>query len=323
LSVLAGITSLDIINPKNSWLTLSKHSVDSELLGFAQTAAVPDGFIVEIRIETPGLSDLGFWKAARRQAPESVVSQSNDGRFKTFANEVLLIEDVKAIFDHFYQQFQLHPGFTWRSILDDFLQNVPDDSAPKMASFRYHLDPWKTTRFTCTKCGSESVGSELAGGERFEDGIQRDCPKCHEPVLFLVFETVDELADHPEALTPNERDDLAKRSDFLKKWQAESLTSPEQLPDVRAKKFTLFWDNDRDTEEIIIRTRSRVIWRQPLAYEHYDFFVDALKILKAKYGRALVDVIPTERAHLYLWGDRLSAPEICDAARRKLREEGS
>jgi hypothetical protein len=127
----------------------------------------------------------------------------------------------------------------------------------------------------------------------------------------------------PPIVNPNERDDLAKRSDFVKKWRADRLTSPEQLPDVRAKKFTLFWDNDRDTEEIIIRTRSRVIWRQPLAYEHYDFFVGALKILKAKYGRALVDVIPTERAHLYLWGDRLSAPEICDAARRKLREEGS
>jgi hypothetical protein len=59
-----------------------------------------------------------------------------------------------------------------------------------------------------------------------------------------------------------------------------------------------------------------VIWRQPLAWEHYDFFVDALKILKAKYGRALVDMIPTQRGQLYLWGDRLSAPEICDEARR-------
>jgi hypothetical protein len=46
-----------------------------------------------------------------------------------------------------------------------------------------------------------------------------------------------------------------------------------------------------------------------------------LEILKAKYSRALVDVIPTDRAQMYLWGDRLSAPEICDEARRKLRED--
>jgi hypothetical protein len=45
--------------------------------------------------------------------------------------------------------------------------------------------------------------------------------------------------------------------------------------------------------------------RQPLGWEHYEFFVEALEILKAKYGRALVDVIPTENSKLYLWGDRL------------------
>jgi hypothetical protein len=40
-------------------------------------------------------------------------------------------------------------------------------------------------------------------------------------------------------------------------------------------------------------------------------------------GGPLVDVVPTERAQLYLWGDRLSAAEICDEARRKLRDQGS
>jgi hypothetical protein len=73
----------------------------------------------------------------------------------------------------------------------------------------------------------------------------------------------------------------------------------------------------------MIRTEDQVIWRQPLGYEHCEYFVDELKILKAKYGRALVDVIPTERAKLDLYGDRLSAQEICDEARRKLRASGS
>lgn len=51
--------------------------------------------------------------------------------------------------------------------------------------------------------------------------------------------------------------------------------------------------------------------------------MEALKILKAKYGHELVDVIPTERAKLDLWGDRLSAPEICDEARTNLRDHSS
>ena len=109
----------------------------------------------------------------------------------------------------------------------------------------------------------------------------------------------------------------------MKRWRAGLLRSPEQLPDLSGDQIILFWDADQDTQEIIIRTEDQVIWRQQLGFEHYDFFVDALKILKKKYGRALVDVIPTERAQLYLWGDRLSAPEICEKARRKLREEES
>lgn len=67
--VLNGITSLDAVSPKNNWLTLSKYSAGAELLGFAQTAAMTDdGFVVEIRIETPGSSDRGFWKAGRKES---------------------------------------------------------------------------------------------------------------------------------------------------------------------------------------------------------------------------------------------------------------
>ena len=275
-SVLAGIASLDANSPKNDWMTLGKYSADAEHLGFAQTAATPDGYIVEIRIETPGSSDFGFWKAGRQEPQGAVVYQSKEGRFKTFTNEVLRLAEVTAILEHFYRHFQLHSDFTWRSILDDLLESVPDKSVSEMATLRYHLDPWKTTRFSCAKCGGDYLGSELVDGEMFEDGIERDCPKCHEPVLFLVFESVDELADHPEALAPSERENFARRSDFVSRWRAGLLKSPEQLPELSEDPITLFWDADPDTDEITIRTEDRVIWRQPLGYEHYDYFVDAL-----------------------------------------------
>jgi hypothetical protein len=133
-SVLAGITSLDAVSPKNNWLTLNKYSAGAELLGFAQTAAMTDGFVVEIRIETPESCHRGFWKAGRKEPAGPVVSQSKDGRFKTFANEVLPAEDVKVIFEDFYQQFQLHPGFTWRSILDDLPENLSFIAGTRNAS---------------------------------------------------------------------------------------------------------------------------------------------------------------------------------------------
>lgn len=44
--VFAGITSLDANSPKNGRLTLSKYSAGAELLGFAQTGAVANAFIL-------------------------------------------------------------------------------------------------------------------------------------------------------------------------------------------------------------------------------------------------------------------------------------
>jgi hypothetical protein len=54
------------------------------------------------------------------------------------------------------------------------------------------------------------------------------------------------------ARAPDQRDDLAKRSDFVGRWTAGLLKSPEQLPDVKAKKFTHFWDTDHDTQKYVL-----------------------------------------------------------------------
>jgi hypothetical protein len=137
-----------------------------------------------------------------------------------------------------------------------------------MAQLRYHLDPWKTARFICWKCSSEYLGSQLAEGELFDYGVERDCPNCQEPILLLTFEIVDELAEHPEVLLPTEREAFAQRSEFVKRWRDACLKSPDQLPDLSGDEITLSWDVDPETKEIVIRTEDRVIWRQPTGYEH-------------------------------------------------------
>ena len=115
-SAFAGIASLDPGEPKNCWMTLSKYSVDDEPLGFAQTAVTIDGFIVEIRIETVNSSNFGFWKAGRKQPRGPLVMESREGLFQTFSKDLLSMDEVNLIFDYFYHQFMLHPGFKWRSI---------------------------------------------------------------------------------------------------------------------------------------------------------------------------------------------------------------
>ncbi len=133
-SAFAGIASLDPADPKNGWMTLSKYSVDDEPLGFVQTALTVDGFIVEILIETVNSSNFGFWKAGRNQPRGPLVMESREGLFQTFSKDLLSMDEVNLIFDYFYHQFMLHPGFKWRSILIDFSQSNPGASALKWPS---------------------------------------------------------------------------------------------------------------------------------------------------------------------------------------------
>ncbi len=317
-SIVAGIESLDADDPNNGYLVLSKDASDERCLGFAQTGLTDGYFVVEIRIDKSA-DDFGFWKAGAKQPVRAVVSQARDRCFQTFTNEALGKEEVKAIFEHFYRQFELHPDFAWRSIKEDLETRKAENSQPRMVIRRCTLDPWKSAKFVCQKCGKEWLGSDLPQGEMFSDGVERDCPECHEPVLYLAFEAVDELLEHWDELDPETQQEVARRSDFVNRWSAEKLKSPDQLPDLDGDEITLLWDEDSENQQTVIRFGDEVIWRQVLGYEHYEFFVDALEILKAKYGPGLVDVVPTEKAKLNLWGDRLSAPEICDEARRKLR----
>ena len=90
--------------------------------------------------------------------------------------------------------------------------------------------------------------------------------------------------------------------------------------------IVLVWDadynGDETTElntEIVIRCGEREIYRGPSSWEYYEYFTDACKVLRRKYGDRLHDVIPTERTLNAMWGDKLRAPDIVDAMRERIR----
>jgi hypothetical protein len=87
------------------------------------------------------------------------------------------------------------------------------------------------------------------------------------------------------------------------------------LPEIEGEYIVLLWDHDWATHEIIIRHGWKEIFRQEVSYEYYDFFIQACRVLKTKYGIRLLDVVPTPRAETYLWGDALSAPSYIDKMR--------
>ena len=51
------------------------------------------------------------------------------------------------------------------------------------------------------------------------------------------------------------------------------------------------------------------IFKEPAVYEGYERFEEVARILKARYGNALLDMAPTQNSEVYLYGDSLTAAD--------------
>ena len=97
------------------------------------------------------------------------------------------------------------------------------------------------------------------------------------------------------------------------------LYSPRQLPDLEGDSLTLTWDQIE--ADSIITHGDQIVWRERTGWEVYDRFEAITEILRYKYGRRLVDVVPTERRLYALYGDTTRAWFHVDAARQSLKED--
>jgi hypothetical protein len=140
-SIAVGIDSLDGDDPNNGYLILDKAGPAEQCVGFAQTGLTDGHFVVEIRIDKND-SDFGFWKAGTKELVHGIVSEAKDGRFQTFTNEALRKEAVKAIFQHFYEHFELHPDFEWRSIKGDLQARQSEEGETALAAAREDENGW-------------------------------------------------------------------------------------------------------------------------------------------------------------------------------------
>jgi hypothetical protein len=188
------------------------------------------------------------------------------------------------------------------------------------------LDPWQDMRFLCPHCGRETPGKDLATGNMHDTFFSCDCPACGNNVVSIERPHVTELMNNIDNLPTETAVEVRTFAEQCARWQKEKLHCVEQLPDIDLDHIVLVWDADRNghenTElytEIVIRCGEREIYRGPSSWEYDDYFIDACKVLRRKYGNRLHDVIPTERTFCAMWGDKLRAPEIVEGMRERIR----
>lgn len=87
--------------------------------------------------------------------------------------------------------------------------------------------------------------------------------------------------------------------------ESELLTSPAQLPELADEKLILAWDQS-EADSIVLHG-DRVIWHERTGWEVYERFEEVAGILKQKYGKRLVDLVPTQRSLYALYGDSTRA----------------
>lgn len=192
-----------------------------------------------------------------------------------------------------------------------------------------YFGDWRDEQWQCEHCEWCGKGSELADGEMFSEVMEMDCPRCHTPVVYFGFPTIAESRAHWDKLPPLDRQLLRIAEASQRTFEQARLRDPSQLPDLGGDRLVLEWDCDMSATEMpsssapgwqtVIRWGSMELWREPAYYECYQRFLDVIDILVAKYGARLHDLVPTEASWLYLYGDRLSASNIVDTARARLR----
>ena len=107
--------------------------------------------------------------------------------------------------------------------------------------------------------------------------------------------------------------------EFLDSVDKSQLKSIDQLPENYNDTIIITWDCDE--EFIYIKHCDIVLWTEVATYQHYERFIEVGELLKEKYGHQLKDIIPTQRSSIYLYGDRLSAPDYIKRFRQELTDQ--
>ena len=185
---------------------------------------------------------------------------------------------------------------------------------------------WKEDTYVCDKCGWKGTGEDCTQGEMFNDLYEIDCPSCGKRVDVVLYPTIEESRANWEKVSDADKAMIEAREQFIKEAESRCLESPEELPEVEGDVLIFVWDQhkyEKNRDDTVITYGKQVIWTEPAFYEGYDRFIEVAKILKKRYGDRFIDLIPAERSGNYLYGDRISAPQIIEEYRDSLSRRES
>jgi hypothetical protein len=190
-----------------------------------------------------------------------------------------------------------------------------------------HLSYWDYDRdaiLTCRSCGWSGRGAD--NENHFEELLDVRCPECERMLLIVAFPTIEETraaAAAGNARAQAELPNVDAREEQLNHAQNLELKTAGQLPDLEGDTLCIDWDlEERDDEHwTVLRHGDREIWRELAYYEGYQRFAAVFELLRQRYGSRLTEVRPTPASEMYLYGDKLSAPQTIDALNASLRRE--
>jgi hypothetical protein len=177
---------------------------------------------------------------------------------------------------------------------------------------------------SCPACGWSGTG---AGHEELHaELLDVRCPDCDQMLLIVPYPTAEETRAAAAAgneAAAAELEDVEKREAFLERAGESALTDPAQLPDLPGDNLTIHWDLERREGDrwTVLRHEETVLWQEIAFYEGYERFVEVVELLKRRYGNRLSEVRPTERSEDWLYGDKLSAPQMVADLNAELRQD--
>jgi hypothetical protein len=188
-----------------------------------------------------------------------------------------------------------------------------------------YYDDWKSVILECPRCGWKGTFDQ-GSVEHHDQLMDSSCPECawtDAPMLAIVsYPTIQESERNWSRLTESDRQSLTNRKQFLERFEASCLKSPEQLLKLDASDLIIEWDHvvDEGGGMMVLRHGPTEIWREPAFWEGYVRFGEVVDILRKRYGTRLADVVPTHGSELYLYGDSISAHSYVKHLRSALKE---